>query len=80
MVIFSDTRQRKDKHITDYFDKNNIRWVRNKLYAGDYQLADSTKIIIDSKKDLMEICGNLARSSEHDRVRREIDRAKEIRL
>ena len=33
MIIEADTRQRQEKHITDYFDKENIKWIRNKLYC-----------------------------------------------
>lgn len=78
MIIECDTRQQKQEHITSYFDKQKIKYIRNKLYAGDYKTTDSTKVIIDTKKDLMEICGNLARKTEHERIKREIDRAKEI--
>ena len=78
MIIESDTRQQKQLHIINYFDAKGIKWIRNKLYCGDYKRTDSTKIIIDTKKDLLEICGNLARTTEHERIKREIERAREI--
>ena len=28
MIIEADTRQRQEKHITDYFDKENIKWIK----------------------------------------------------
>lgn len=78
MIIECDTRQQKEKHITDYFDKNEIKYIRNKLYCGDYKRVDSTKIIIDTKKDLVEISGNLCRTTEHQRLKREIAKACDI--
>lgn len=78
MLIEMDTRNQKDSYITDYLDKQGIKWIRNKLYSGDVKLLNSTKVIIDLKKDLLEICGNLTRVSEHERVKREIARAREI--
>ena len=78
MIIEMDTRNQKDSYITNYLDKQGIKWIRNKLYSGDVKLLNSTKVIIDLKKDLLEICGNLTRVSEHERVKREIARAREI--
>lgn len=78
MIIEMDTRNQKDTYVTDYLDKQGIKWIRNKLYSGDVKLIDSTKIIIDLKKDLLEMCGNLTSLKEHERVKREIARAREI--
>lgn len=77
-VIIADTRQQKDLHITAYFDRNGIAWKREKVEAGDYQIEGDFKTIVDTKKDILEICGNLTRSSEHERVKREVQRAKEL--
>lgn len=85
ILILADTRQQKDKHITDYFDKNNIQWVRTTLLSADYMkvryengFIKDYSILIDTKKDVEEIVSNLCRSSEHDRVKREIEKAKEL--
>lgn len=78
MIIEMDTRNQKDNYVTDYLDKQGIKWIRNKLYAGDVKLVNSTRIIIDLKKDLLEISGNLTGAKEHERIKREIARAKEI--
>ena len=78
MVIEIDTRNKKDSYLTEYLDKKGIKWIRNKLYSGDVKLLNSTDVVIDLKKDLLEICGNLTRLSEHERVKREIAKAKEI--
>lgn len=78
MVIEIDTRNKKDSYLTEYLDKKGIKWIRNKLYSGDVKLLNSTDVVIDLKKDLLEVCGNLTRLSEHERVKREIAKAKEI--
>lgn len=78
MIIEMDTRNQKDKYVTDYFDKNNIKWIRNKLYSGDVKLLNDTRVIIDLKANLEEIAHNLCNSLEHARIHREIDRAREI--
>lgn len=78
MLIEMDTRNQKDEYVTDYLDNQGIKWIRNKLYAGDIKLLNSTKVIIDIKKDLLEMCGNLTSLKEHQRIKREIERAKEI--
>lgn len=50
MIIEMDTRNQKDSYVTDYLDIHGVKWIRNKLYAGDVKLINSTKVIIDLKK------------------------------
>ena len=78
MIIEMDTRNQKDSYVTDYFDKCGIKWIRNKLYAGDVKLLNDTKVIIDLKANIEEIAHNLCNNLEHARIHREIDRAREI--
>lgn len=78
MIIEMDTRNQKDKYVTDYFDKQGIKWIRNKLYSGDVKLLNDTRVIIDLKANLEEIAHNLCNTQEHLRIHREIDRAREI--
>lgn len=78
MIIEMDTRDQKDKYVTDYLDKNGIKWIRNKLYAGDVKLLNSTKVIIDLKANLEELAHNLCNTQEHERIKREIARSREI--
>lgn len=73
-----DTRNQKDNYVTDYFNKKGIKWIRNKLYSGDVKLLNDTKVIIDLKANLEEIAHNLCNTLEHQRIHREIDRAREI--
>ena len=78
MKIICDTRQKKDKHITAYFDLNEIEWERKKVEAGDYQIEDDFRVLVDTKKDLMEVCANLTGKSEHERIKREVQKAKDL--
>ena len=78
MIIEMDTRNQKDEYVTGYFDEHGIKWIRNKLYAGDVKLIDSTKVIIDLKANTLEIVNNLCQSKQHERIKREIARAREI--
>lgn len=86
-IILCDTRQQKDKYITDYFDKNNIQWIRTTLPSADYMkvvykndigLIKDYSVLIDTKKDVEELVGNLCKSTEHNRVKKEIEKAREL--
>ena len=70
--IIEDSRQQAGKHDVknEYFQKNNIQVLRSKLPFGDYAILDSMSVIVDTKKDLLEIEGNLTK--EHVRFRNEI--------
>lgn len=78
ITIIQDTRQQvgKDQHVLKYFKKNGIKIVRSKLYIGDYALLTNMSVIIERKKDMLEIanciCGN-----GHVRFRNEIIRCQE---
>lgn len=85
ILILADTRQQKDKHITDYFDKNNVQWIRTGLPSADYMalrynngFIKDYSVLIDTKKDVEEIVGNLCHTTEHERVKKEIEKAKEL--
>ena len=78
IIVEMDTRNQKDNYVTDYFDKHGIKWIRNKLYAGDVKLLNDTKVIIDLKANLEEIAHNLCNSQEHLRIKKELEKAKEI--
>lgn len=36
IVVLADTREKQNRHITDYFDKNNIAYEPAILSYGDY--------------------------------------------
>ena len=84
-VILTDTRQQKEQHILKAFDKQQIMHIRTGLPSADYMalrynngfvLDYST--LIDTKKDLEEISSNLCNATNHERIKREIERAKEL--
>ena len=76
MHIIVDSRERKYDHIINYFDSQEIKWHRSKLICGDYQNPLNPMIIIDRKKDLHEVAGNVTK--DHDRFVRELELAKEL--
>ena len=77
MTIQIDTREHKAEadRIERQFDAMGVAHFRSKLYCGDYQSLDNGRLVIDRKKDLLELCGNI--TTQHDRFRRELIRAKE---
>ena len=76
MVIQVDTREQKYDHVTKYFDSQGIKWYRSKLICGDYQNPLNPTIIIDRKKDLQEVAGNVCQ--QHERFVRELELAREL--
>ena len=78
MIIEMDTRNKKDDYVTKYFDKQGIKWIRNKLYAGDVKLLNDTRVIIDLKANTEEIAHNICNNLEHIRLVKELEKAKEI--
>lgn len=84
-VIIVDTREKENKHITEYFDKKNINWAAEKLDYGDYSIRIESPaayrdfyltdyIAIERKANLNEISGNLTHN--RDRFVAEFERAK----
>lgn len=87
-LILTDTRQQKENHIIKEFDKQGILHIRTGLPSADYMAVryDEEKgfyldysILIDTKKDIEEIAGNLCNSQNHQRILREIQKGKDLR-
>lgn len=76
-LIVVDTREKGNKKILEYFDKIGQDYIISKLDTGDYMVYKDYNTIIDKKDGLLELSGNLCRTSEHERIKREIQRAKE---
>lgn len=76
MIIQIDSREQKYDHITKYFDSQGIKWVRSKCVVGDYVNLENPMVVIDRKKDLQEVAGNVCQ--QHDRFVRELELAKEL--
>jgi len=75
MTIQIDTREHKNEaaRIIRQFDAMGVSHFRSKLYVGDYQSIDNGRLVIDRKKDLLELCGNV--TQQHERFRDELLRA-----
>lgn len=76
MQIQVDTREHKKEweRVQKQFDQmEGIQYFRSKLYVGDYQSLDNPRLVIDRKKDLQELCGNVAQ--QHERFKAELIRA-----
>lgn len=84
-IILTDTRQQKENHINKTFDQQGIIHIRTGLLSADYMALRYEQgkgfyldysILIDTKKDLLELCGNLTK--DHDRLVREINKGHEL--
>lgn len=75
MNIQVDSREHKSEweRIQKQFDSLGIKYFRSKLYVGDYQSLDNPRLVIDRKKDLQELCGNVCQ--QHERFKAELVRA-----
>lgn len=77
MIIVEDTRQQAHKHDNkaQYFHSIGISTVRSKLIVGDYARLDNQTVSIDTKKDIVEIAGNIC-GQQHERFRAECELAR----
>lgn len=76
MVLQIDTREKPSelKRIQKQLDDlGTVKCIRSKLYIGDYMLYENPTVVIDRKKDLLELCGNV--TQQHERFKRELLRA-----
>lgn len=80
MTIQIDSREHKWElaRIQRQLTTLGCKTIVSKLYVGDYQSLDNPRLVIDRKKDLQEICGNVAQ--QHERFQRELVRAKEAEI
>ncbi len=77
MEIQVDSREhaKEWERISKQFDKLGIKYFRSKLYVGDYQSLDNARLVIDRKKNLQELCGNVCQ--QHERFKSELKRAQD---
>lgn len=70
-TIEVDTRQQKGRHQAkhEHFKEAGYRLLSTKLPFGDYRLVGGT-YVVDTKRDLVELCGNLCQ--QHRRFRAEL--------
>ena len=77
-IIICDTREKGNSKILEYFNKVGQDYIISKLDAGDYMLYKDYTTIIDKKDGLLELAGNLCHTNEHERIKREIAKAREL--
>ena len=77
MQIQIDTREHKREleRIEGQLQALGVDYFKSKLFVGDYMNLDNPRLVIDRKKDLLELCGNVCQ--RHERFRAELIRAKE---
>ena len=75
-LIIVDTREKGHKKILEYFDKVGQDYIISKLDYGDYQIFKENKTVIDRKDSLLELTHNLCKTTEHERINRELERAR----
>ena len=77
MVIQIDSREHKWEmaRVQRQLESLGVKTIVSKLYVGDYQSLDNGRLVIDRKKDLQELCGNVCH--QHERFRAELLRAQE---
>ena len=77
MIFVHDTRDKIGKHnnVDNYLESNGHKIVRSKLFVGDITLLNNQSVCIDLKKDLLEVCGNVAQ--QHERFCRELRKAQD---
>lgn len=75
MTIQIDSREHKWEmaRIQRQLTAEGCKTIVSKLYVGDYQSLDNPRLVVDRKKDLQELCGNVCQ--QHDRFRKELIRA-----
>lgn len=78
MVIQCDTREGKSDlaRIRQGLERAGCKTFVSKLYVADYMSLDNAFLVIDRKKDLQELCGNI--TQQHERFQKELMRAREI--
>lgn len=79
IVIFEDTRQKKDKHknIQKQCDALNILLEPKKLDVGDYKIKGLKNIVIDTKQDIYELASDFFSKKEVVRFQKQCKRAKQ---
>lgn len=76
--ILIDSREKPAaiKGIIKTFEDNNINFMVNKLFIGDYTDFNRPSLVIDRKQNISELAKNC--TSDHDRFKRELERARAV--
>ncbi len=75
-MIVIDTRQQAGKHNNKMaaWAQMGVLTVRSKLIVGDYTRLDNQTVSVDTKKDFVELAGNIC-GGQHERFRAECELA-----
>lgn len=78
MELIVDTREKPQElvRIEPQLIAAGATIAHSKLYCGDYMSLDNARHVVDRKKDLNELCGNVCQ--QHERFRAELARAQEM--
>lgn len=74
-MIICDSREKKNAHILQYFDRNGIAYKVRKMDVADYQTEGIDKLVIDRKQNLDELATNLTNPQDKGRFWREVRKA-----
>lgn len=80
MIIQVDSRQQKDKHKLkhEYFEQKGYKLVVSKMLVGDYCIPSNGSVVVDTKKDMMELYADMIQ--QHERFREECALAQEANI
>ena len=76
VTILVDTREQKNKHITDVFSNLGIMFKQQKLDFGDYSFTVDSRdfscsCVIERKASIDEVYGNI--TADRERIEKELD-------
>ena len=74
-ILLEDTRNQKNKHpnVHAWARENGVTIIRTKLLVGDYTLPTNQSVIVDTKKDMQEVYGDIVQG--HKRFKGELELA-----
>lgn len=80
-MIIIDTRQQanKHKHKETVWMQLGVQTVRSKLIVDDYARLDNLTVSVDTKKDIVEVAGNIC-GKQHERFRAECELARKCNI
>lgn len=74
LMIYVDTREKKNRHVLDYFERHGVAYEMKCLETADYLDPDRPGVAVDRKQNLDELASNLC-TRDSGRFWREARRA-----
>lgn len=78
ILITVDTREKKNDHILEYFNRVNQHFIRWTCNVGDYEDYHSRRVAVDTKRNLVELATDLCSKDGHRKMHDKIKRAKQV--